>query len=66
MFLQKTHTWSIQNGVVITNFFSELKGKGILAPSGTISGRTVRNVIKGYAIAADEKFIPVNEPDPFT
>ncbi len=61
--------WCSDNGFGTenkTNFFSELKGKGILAPSGTISGRTVRNVIKGYAIAADEKFIPVNEPDPFT
>jgi len=32
------------------NFFTELKVKGIFAASGTVGGRTVRNVVKGYIV----------------
>ncbi|MDO4484254.1 MAG: phage/plasmid primase, P4 family [Clostridia bacterium] len=33
-----------------TNFFDELRSKGILSDSGTVSGRTQRNVVKDYQI----------------
>ena len=36
------------------NFFDELRGKNIFAPSGTINGVTVRNVIKDYVLIRDE------------
>ncbi len=47
------------------NFFAELKSKGIFAKTGTVGGRTFRNVVKDYMIAADEKFMPTDEPSPF-
>ena len=46
-------TWCGENGFGTENkrnFFDELKNKGIFADSGTVSGRTVRNVIKGYVV----------------
>lgn len=33
-----------------SNFFAELKNKGIFRASGTVEGKTVRNVITGYII----------------
>lgn len=33
------------------NFFSDLRTKGLLSPSGTIGGVTVRNVVKGYSLS---------------
>ena len=47
------------------NFFAELKSKGIFAKTGTVGGRTFRNVVKDYVIAADEKFMPTDKPSPF-
>ncbi len=35
------------------NFFDELKGKKLLSATGTVGGRTVRNVVKGYRIVID-------------
>lgn len=46
-------TWCGENGFGTENkrsFFDELKNKGIFADSGTVSGRTVKNVIKGYVV----------------
>lgn len=43
------------------NFFSELKNKGIFAVTGTIDGRTVRNIVKNYELG----FIEVDESTPF-
>lgn len=40
-----------------SNFFSELKTKGIFASSGTVSGKTIRNVLKGYS--RDENFTQI-------
>lgn len=39
-----------------SNFIDELKSKGIYAPSGTVGGRTVRNVVKGYILNDDYYF----------
>lgn len=35
------------------NFFAEMRSKGLMASSGTVNGRSVRNVIKGYIINSD-------------
>ena len=35
------------------NFFSELKNKGLFAAIGTVSGKTAKNIVKGYEIDAD-------------
>ena len=45
--------WCKLNGYGIenkTNFFDELRAKGLLFDSGTINGITARNVVKGYTI----------------
>lgn len=34
------------------NFFAELKSKGIFATSGTVEGKTVKNIVKGYVAEA--------------
>ena len=36
-----------------TNFFDELKIKGIFAPSGTVDGKGVRNIVRGYEIISN-------------
>ena len=35
------------------NFFAELKTKGLFMNSGTVDGKTVRNIVKGYTIETD-------------
>ena len=42
------------------NFYSELRAKNIMQKSGTINGKTVRNVVKGYTLIKDSgEFINV-------
>lgn len=51
-------SWCSDNGYGVENkgnFFSELKGKGIFATSGTVAGKTVKNIVKGYV--ADTNFV---------
>lgn len=36
-----------------SNFFAELKTRGMFLPSGTVNGVTVRNVVPGYDVSAD-------------
>ena len=53
----KYKEWCSNNGFGVENkgnFFDELRGKNIFAPSGTINGATVRNVIKDYVLIRDE------------
>ena len=53
----KYKEWCSNNGFGVENkgnFFDELRGKNIFAPSGTINGVTVRNVIKDYVLIRDE------------
>lgn len=53
----KYKEWCSNNGFGVENkgnFFDELRGKNIFAPSGTINGATVRNVIKDYVLVKDE------------
>lgn len=61
--------WCEDNGYGVENkgnFFSELKTKGLFATSGTVDGKTVKNIIKGYT--AYEEFMELDEknPVPFT
>lgn len=35
------------------NFFAELKTKGLFMNSGTVEGKTVRNIVRGYTIETD-------------
>lgn len=61
--------WCEDNGYGVENkgnFFSELKTKGLFATSGTVDGKTVKNIIKGYT--AEEEFMELDEknPVPFT
>lgn len=43
------------------NFFSELKTKGLFATSGTVDGKTVKNIVKGYTVETD--FIEIDRPE---
>lgn len=36
-----------------SNFFAELKTKGLFANSGTVEGKTVKNIVKGYTLDTD-------------
>lgn len=47
------------------NFFSELKTKGLFATSGTVDGKTVKNIVKGYTVETDFIEISSSEPLPF-
>ena len=48
--------WCRDNGFGVenkSNFFDELRSKGLLSNTGTVNGRTVYNVIKGYMLDKD-------------
>ena len=48
--------WCQSNGYGVenkTNFFDELRAKGLLSDTGTICGKTYRNVVKGYMLDSD-------------
>lgn len=47
------------------NFFAELKTKGLFMNSGTVDGKTVRNIVRGYTIEMDFVEISSSEPLPF-
>ena len=43
--------WCNDNGFGVENkgnFIAELKNKGIYGSSGTVRGKTVKNIVKGY------------------
>ena len=48
-----------------SNFFSELKNKRIFTTTGTVDGKTVKNVVKGYVVDSDFKEITASEDVPF-
>lgn len=55
--------WCTDSGLGVdgrNNFYTELKIKGIFAMSGTVNGKTVRNVVRGYVLA-EEEFMPVDD-----
>ncbi len=61
--------WCSDSGLGIdgrNNFYIELKTRGLFGASGTVNGKTVRNIVRGYVLA-DEEFMSVdeNEPLPF-
>ncbi len=48
--------WCEENGFGVenkSNFFAELKTKGLFANSGTVEGKTVKNIVKGYTVETD-------------
>lgn len=47
------------------NFFAELKTKGVFANSGTVEGKTVKNIVKGYTVETDFVEYEGQEPLPF-
>jgi len=50
--------WCEQNGFGVenkSNFFDELKGKNMLFQSGTVNGKTEKNVVKGYSLKITSK-----------
>lgn len=55
--------WCTDSGLGVdgrNNFYTELKIKGIFAASGTVNGKTVRNVVRGYVLA-EEEFMPAED-----
>ncbi|MFR8902874.1 MAG: hypothetical protein ACLVHS_03205 [Blautia wexlerae] len=58
---------NIHNGVMIvvwgidgrTSFYEELKTKNLLSKTGTVTGKTVKNVMKGYSFV-EEIFHPID------
>lgn len=61
-------TWCDDNGYGCENkgnFFSELKNKGLFATSGTVDGKTVKNIVKAYTIETDFKEITSPNKTPF-
>lgn len=62
-------TWCSDNGYGTEskgNFISEIKSKGLYATSGTVEGKTVRNIVKGYTAESDFMEVNGQEPIPFT
>lgn len=60
--------WCSDNGFGCenrNNFTAEMKNKGLYKSSGTVNGKTCRNIVKGYVIAAEELFVPVENPFDF-
>lgn len=60
--------WCEENGFGVenkSNFFAELKTKGLFATSGTVDGKTVKNIVKGYTVEADFVECEGQEPLPF-
>ena len=59
---EKYSQWCNDCGLGIdgrTFFYEELKTKNLLSKTGTVTGKTVKNVIKGYSFV-DETFHPVD------
>lgn len=59
-------TWCSDNGYGTENkgnFFSELKTKGVFAATGTVDGKTVKNVVRKYII--DTEIIEISRKNSF-
>lgn len=60
--------WCSDNGYGCENkgnFFAELKNKGLFAVSGTVSGKTSRNIVRGYEIVTEFVSCEGEEPPEF-
>ncbi len=60
--------WCEDNGFGVENkgnFMAELKSKGVYAPSGTVAGKTVKNIVKGYSIETEFVETAAGEKTPF-
>lgn len=59
---EKYSQWCNDCGLGIdgrTSFYEELKTKNLLSKTGTVTGKTVKNVIKGYSFV-EETFHPID------
>lgn len=60
--------WCNDNGFGVENkgnFIAELKSKGVYANSGTVDGKTVKNIVKGYSETIEFENIRADERLPF-
>ena len=60
--------WCEENGFGVenkSNFFAELKTKGLFANNGTVEGKTVKNIVKGYTVEMNFIEYEGQEPLPF-
>lgn len=60
--------WCEDNGFGVENkgnFMAELKSKGVYASSGTVDGKTVKNIVKGYSVEAEFVEKAAEEQTPF-
>lgn len=63
---EKYEEWCNDNGFHTENkrnFIDDVKSKNIYKTSGTVNGKTVRNIIRGYDFASED-FIEVDESEP--
>ena len=54
---QRYASWCSANGFGVdskSSFFDALKSKGLFCDRGSVNGRTVRNIVRGYTIVEDE------------
>ena len=54
---RRYNAWCTENGFGVdskSSFFDALKSKKLYAPTGTVNGKTVRNVLWGYAFTEDD------------
>ena len=63
---EKYEEWCNDNGFHTENkrnFIDDVKSKNIYKASGTVNGKTVRNIIRGYDFASED-FIEIDESEP--
>ena len=54
---KRYNAWCTENGFGVdskSSFFDALKSKNLYAPTGTVSGKTVRNVLVGHTFTEDD------------
>lgn len=60
--------WCSDNGFGVenkNNFIADIKGKGLFSLTGTVNGKTLKNIVKGYEIESDFIECNANEKLPF-
>ena len=63
---EKYEEWCNDNGFHTENkrnFIDDVKSKNIYKASGTVNGKTVRNIIRGYDFVSED-FIEIDESEP--
>ena len=63
---EKYSKWCTDSGVGVegrNNFYIELKTKGIFSAMGTVNGKTVKNIVRGYVLAEDDEFMQADDAE---